>query len=98
MPATIELTAGAIDSKSAYTGGHCQRVPVLTEMLAKAAIDSKEGLFKDFTLNEDQWEELHIAAWLHDCGAVADGGQSRGIGAGRITRVRRRLGPGVGIL
>jgi HD-GYP domain-containing protein (c-di-GMP phosphodiesterase class II) len=66
----IELTAGAIDSKSAYTGGHCQRVPVLTEMLAKAAMDSKEGVFKDFTLNEDQWEELHIAAWLHDCGKV----------------------------
>jgi response regulator RpfG family c-di-GMP phosphodiesterase len=66
----IELTAGAIDSKSAYTGGHCQRVPVLTEMLAKAAMDSKEGAFKDFTLNEAQREELHIAAWLHDCGKV----------------------------
>jgi hypothetical protein len=66
----IELTAGAIDSKSAYTGGHCQRVPVLTEMLAKAAMDTQEGPFKDFTLNEDQWEELHIAAWLHDCGKV----------------------------
>lgn len=23
----IELVAGAIDAKSAYTGGHCQRVP-----------------------------------------------------------------------
>jgi HD-GYP domain-containing protein (c-di-GMP phosphodiesterase class II) len=70
LRSVIELTAGAIDSKSAYTGGHCQRVPVLTEMLAKAAMDSKEGAFKDFTLDEDQWEELHIAAWLHDCGKV----------------------------
>ena len=70
LQSLIELTAGAIDSKSAYTGGHCQRVPVLTEMLAKAAMNSKDGVFRDFTLNEDQWEELHIAAWLHDCGKV----------------------------
>jgi HD-GYP domain-containing protein (c-di-GMP phosphodiesterase class II) len=70
LKSLIELTAGAIDSKSPHTGGHCQRVPVLTEMLAKAATDSKEGVFTDFALSEDQWEELHIAAWLHDCGKV----------------------------
>ncbi len=68
--ALIELIAGAIDAKSPYTGGHCQRVPVLTEMLAHAAADATEGRFKDFTLTEDQWEELHIAAWLHDCGKL----------------------------
>jgi HD-GYP domain-containing protein (c-di-GMP phosphodiesterase class II) len=66
----IELIASAIDAKSPYTGGHCQRVPELTKMLAKAACDSKEGLYKDFDLTEDQWYELHISAWLHDCGKV----------------------------
>ena len=66
----IELMAGAIDAKSAYTGGHCQRVPVITEMLARAACDSCEAPFKDFNLNDEEWEELHIAAWLHDCGKV----------------------------
>ena len=66
----IELIAGAIDAKSAYTGGHCQRVPELTKMLAQAACDSNSPPFKDFTLNEDQWYELHIGAWLHDCGKV----------------------------
>ncbi|QEX21814.1 phosphodiesterase [Hypericibacter adhaerens] len=70
LQSLIELTAGAIDSKSAYTGGHCQRVPVLTELLAEAAQDSEDGAFKDFSLTEEQWEELHIAAWLHDCGKV----------------------------
>lgn len=66
----IALLAGAIDEKSAYTGGHCQRVPVITEMLARAACDSREPHFKDFDLSGDEWEELHLAAWLHDCGKV----------------------------
>jgi HD-GYP domain-containing protein (c-di-GMP phosphodiesterase class II) len=66
----IELIASAIDAKSPYTGGHCQRVPELTEMLVRAACESQELPFKDFDLTEDQWYELHIAAWLHDCGKV----------------------------
>lgn len=66
----IKLIAGAIDSKSPYTGGHCQRVPVLTKMLAQAACDAQSGVLHDFALSEDEWEELHIAAWLHDCGKV----------------------------
>ena len=66
----IELIASAIDAKSPYTGGHCQRVPELTKMLAQAACDSNEGSFEGFDLNEDQWYELHIGAWLHDCGKV----------------------------
>ena len=66
----IELIASAIDAKSPYTGGHCQRVPELTKMLAKAAAESTEGIYKDFDLTPDQWYELHISAWLHDCGKV----------------------------
>ena len=66
----IELIASAIDAKSPYTGGHCQRVPELTKMLAKAACDETDGPFKDFSLTEEQWYELHIGAWLHDCGKV----------------------------
>ena len=70
LDAFIELIAGAIDAKSAYTGGHCQRVPELTNMLAKAACESDDPRFKDFDLTEDEWYELHIAGWLHDCGKV----------------------------
>jgi HD-GYP domain-containing protein (c-di-GMP phosphodiesterase class II) len=66
----IELIASAIDAKSPYTGGHCQRVPELTKMMAQAACDSNDGSFEGFDLNEDQWYELHIGAWLHDCGKV----------------------------
>jgi len=66
----IELIAGAIDRKSPYTGGHCQRVPELTKMIAHAAEAAREGPFEGFALSDEQWEELHIAAWLHDCGKV----------------------------
>jgi HD-GYP domain-containing protein (c-di-GMP phosphodiesterase class II) len=68
--AFIELIAGAIDAKSVYTGNHCRRVPVLTKMLTKAAVEATEGPFADFTLNEDEWYELEIASGLHDCGKV----------------------------
>ena len=70
LDAFIELIASAIDAKSPYTGGHCQRVPELTKMLVRAACDTKDGPFADFDLTEDQWYELHIGAWLHDCGKV----------------------------
>ena len=66
----IQLVAGAIDAKSPYTGGHCQRVPELAKMLAQAACDATEGPHAGFTMDADQWEALHIAAWLHDCGKV----------------------------
>lgn len=70
MESFIKLIAGAIDAKSPYTGGHCQRVPEITKMLAKAACEDTSELYKDFDLNEEQWEELHFACWLHDCGKV----------------------------
>ncbi|MFW2368735.1 MAG: HD domain-containing phosphohydrolase, partial [Desulforhopalus sp.] len=66
----IKLLAGAIDSKSPYTGGHCQRVPVLTKLLARKACESGEEPFAGFTLSDDEWEAIHIASWLHDCGKV----------------------------
>jgi HD-GYP domain-containing protein (c-di-GMP phosphodiesterase class II) len=66
----IQLMANAIDAKSPYTGGHCQRVPELTKMLAGAACESKAPPFAEFELTDEEWYEVHIAAWLHDCGKV----------------------------
>jgi HD-GYP domain-containing protein (c-di-GMP phosphodiesterase class II) len=70
LDAFIQLLAGAIDAKSPYTGGHCQRVPELTLMLAQAAAASDAPAFRAYQPSEDEWEALHIAAWLHDCGKV----------------------------
>jgi HD-GYP domain-containing protein (c-di-GMP phosphodiesterase class II) len=66
----IKLIAAAIDAKSPYTGGHCRRVPALTEMLAEAVCGQQTGAFADFDLTEEEWYELHIAGWLHDCGKI----------------------------
>jgi len=66
----IAMIAGAIDAKSPYTGGHCQRVPVLAMMLAEQACVSKDGIFDSFDMTDDQRYEMEIAALLHDCGKV----------------------------
>lgn len=66
----IMLVADAIDAKSPYTGKHCQRVPVITNMIIEEACNSTEGIYRDYNLDADGWEEIRIASWLHDCGKV----------------------------
>ena len=68
--AFIKLINIAIDEKSPYTGGHCERVPVLTLMLAEAASNTEQGPLKDFHLSNKDMYELKIAGLLHDCGKV----------------------------
>ena len=67
----IQLIATAIDKKSPYTGGHCERVPEITMLLADAVEKTTEGKYADFTMTEDERYELYLAGWLHDCGKVA---------------------------
>jgi HD-GYP domain-containing protein (c-di-GMP phosphodiesterase class II) len=66
----INLINSAIDEKSPYTGGHCERVPVLTMMLAEAAERTREGPLAEFRMNERDRYELKIAGLLHDCGKI----------------------------
>jgi HD-GYP domain-containing protein (c-di-GMP phosphodiesterase class II) len=66
----ISLINHAIDDKSPYTGGHCNRVPDLTMMLADAVNRCNSGPLKEFTLNEGDRQELKIAGLLHDCGKI----------------------------
>lgn len=71
LDAFVKAIAKAIDAKSSHTSAHCQRVPELTMLLAKAACDASTGPLKDFQLDDDGWYELNVAAWLHDCGKLA---------------------------
>lgn len=66
----IKLLADAVDAKSPHTGGHCQRVPILTEWLVELAASSGAPCVADFKLDDEMREAVHIAAWLHDCGKV----------------------------
>jgi len=68
--ALMKVMANAIDRKSPYTGGHCTRVPALTQMLAEAACRSTEGPLRTFDLDAEQRFALHVAGWLHDIGKV----------------------------
>jgi response regulator RpfG family c-di-GMP phosphodiesterase len=98
MDSFIELIAEAIDDKSAYTGGHCERVPELAMMLAQTASESTLPAFRDFRLEtEDEWREYRIAAWLHDCGKITtpehivDKGSKLETIYNRIHEVRTRI-------
>lgn len=66
----INLINLAIDEKSPYTGGHCQRVPALTMMLAEAVNQTTSGPLASFSMTDKDRYELKIAGLLHDCGKV----------------------------
>ena len=67
----IQMIAAAIDAKSKYTGGHCQRIPLLTEAIGEAVNKCKTGPLADVHFDENGMRELLISAWLHDTGKVA---------------------------
>jgi len=66
----INLINEAIDDKSPYTGGHCNRVPVLTMLLAEAADATHAGPLASWNMTDVDRYELKIAGLLHDCGKV----------------------------
>jgi len=70
LDAFIRAIAKAIDAKSPHTSGHCQRVPVIMEMIAQACCED-DDVFEDFGLDDDGWYELRVSAWMHDCGKLA---------------------------
>ena len=70
LDSLIQLVASAIDAKSPYTGDHCGRVVILSEMLARVACEAEEGPWADFDMQENEWREFKTASWLHDCGKV----------------------------
>ncbi len=98
IEAFIRLIAQAIDDKSPYTAGHCNRVPELSMMLAKAAEGSNKGKFRRFRFASDnERREFRIAAWLHDCGKITtpefivDKGTKLEANYNRIHEIRTRF-------
>lgn len=66
----VQLIATAIDEKSPYTSGHCERLPKITMMLAEAAHKTSTGELQSFAMSDADRYELEVAAWLHDCGKL----------------------------
>lgn len=67
----IQLVSEALEKKDATTGGHCNRVPNITMLIADAINLDNKDKFKDFKFKNDEMEELFVAGWLHDFGKVA---------------------------
>ena len=70
LDAVIRLMADAIDAKSPYTGGHCERVPQLATLLVDRMNAEHQGPYAGFAMTEDERYAFYLAAWLHDCGKV----------------------------
>jgi HD-GYP domain-containing protein (c-di-GMP phosphodiesterase class II) len=66
----IKSIATAIDEKSPYTGGHVRKVAEITMIIVHALNEADDGKYKDIHYNEDQLNELRIAALMHDIGKI----------------------------
>src|SRR5450830_1698974 len=70
LDGVIRLMADAIDAKSPYTGGHCERVPeIAIQMMDQLQADTT-GPYAGFRLSEQERYAFQLGAWLHDCGKV----------------------------
>jgi HD-GYP domain-containing protein (c-di-GMP phosphodiesterase class II) len=71
LDAFIHLIANMIDTKSHYTGEHCKKVPILTNMMLEAINKKQTGNFKDFHIKDKEiLKGIEWASWLHDCGKL----------------------------
>ena len=71
LESIVKLIAEAIDAKSTYTGGHCERVPKVATLLLEALNASDEKCFQGHKItSDDELRAFEIGAWLHDCGKV----------------------------
>jgi HD-GYP domain-containing protein (c-di-GMP phosphodiesterase class II) len=66
----MQSIAAAIDAKSPYTRGHIDRVVDLTMRIAEQINTQQDGPFKDVHFDENELEELKLAAWMHDVGKI----------------------------
>jgi len=66
----IKSIASAIDSKSPYTGGHVRKVAELSVLIANALNESEDEKYRELKYNEEELNEIRIAALMHDIGKI----------------------------
>ncbi len=66
----MQAIAAAIDAKSPYTRGHIDRVVDLTMRIAETINAQTDGPYAGVRFNENELEELKLAAWMHDVGKI----------------------------
>ena len=66
----VQVMATAIDERSPYTGGHIKRVAEMTMVVARAVNRCNAGTLAHVKFNDDEMNELRMAAWMHDIGKI----------------------------
>ena len=66
----IKSIASAIDAKSPYTGGHVRKVAEITMIIVEALNKTEDGKYKETKYDDNQLNELRIAALMHDIGKI----------------------------
>ena len=66
----IKSIGSAINAKSKYTAEHIDNVAILSEIIAHG-INKNEKYYKDVIFNENELEEIRLAALLHDIGKIS---------------------------
>ncbi|MDO8453206.1 MAG: HD domain-containing phosphohydrolase [Sulfurimonas sp.] len=66
----IKSIAFAVDQKSPYTGGHVEKVAILSLMIADALNRTASGKYADIKYTEDELDEIRISALMHDVGKI----------------------------
>jgi HD-GYP domain-containing protein (c-di-GMP phosphodiesterase class II) len=67
----VKASVHAIEARDPSTAGHSERVAVLSLGLCEAVDGCDRGVFRDIRFSENQLQELHYAALLHDFGKVS---------------------------
>jgi len=71
LDAFIHLIANMIDAKSPYTGQHCKKVPILTNMIMQEINSSKDENLKKLQIKDKEiLKGIEWSSWLHDCGKI----------------------------
>lgn len=66
----VKVLAEGLGEKSAYTYEHINRVAKLTHRLARCVDQYDDGIYKNIHFDENEMEEVHLAAWMHDIGKL----------------------------
>jgi HD-GYP domain-containing protein (c-di-GMP phosphodiesterase class II) len=66
----LESISYALSVKSPYGYSHISRVKELMGHVARE-VNNDSTIFKDITYNKEQYQELELAAWMHDIGKIA---------------------------
>ena len=66
----IRSIAFAVDQKSPYTGGHVNKVAIISLLLAEAINKTNKGKYADIHYSDQEIDEIRISALMHDVGKI----------------------------